>query len=142
MMMVKRIERTSERIERDDRFGAGVFWFVSGCILGLVASIVNSMIDAGFYAAIEHAVGRQACVEGWNPVEIYTMFAFAIISSFATAYWLWHVRTEVGLKSVDDDPAWARFQRRWFTTGIFWVFCICAPAKWLYMLAIANCYGA
>lgn len=141
-MMVKQVQRTSDHIERGERFSAGAFWFIGGGILGLVATIVNSMIDAGFYAAIEHAVGRQACVEGFNPVEIYTMTAFAILSTFATGFWLWHVRVEVGSQSADDDPEWSRFQRRWFTTGIFLVFCLAAPAKWLYMLAIANCYGA
>lgn len=141
-MMVNRLEQLPAGISHDDRFSAATFWFFSGGILGLVTTLINVMIDGGVYIVVQRIVGREACVEGWNPPELYTMFGLAIVSTFAFGFWLWHIRSSVGRNSETDDPEWSGYQRRWFTIGIFSSFCLWAPAKWLFILALANCYGS
>lgn len=126
---------------RGDRAAGGVFYFSAGAILGVIALLIDGMIDAIPFVIGQRALGRDICMDGFPAYMVPVIMTFGVVSSFAVGRWLFGLRRSVGDKPEPGAEPWSAMIRRRFAWGSMSVFCAGTLVNWFLLFVSSYCGG-
>lgn len=131
----------SDYVSSGENFAGGAFYFAAGAIFGVLALMVDGMIDSFPFVVAQKILSRDVCVDGFNGVTVTAIVSFGVISSFFVGRWLFGLRRMIGARPEPGAEDWCAMIRRRFAWGSMLVFVGGTPVKWMFLLIAAYCGG-
>lgn len=128
-------------VSSSEHFAGGAFYFAAGAIFGVLALMIDVMIDAFPIVVAQRILSRDVCLDGFNGVTVTVIVSFGVISSLFVGRWLYGLRRMIGARPERGAEDWCAMIRRRFAWGSMLVFAGGTPVKWMFLLIAAYCGG-
>jgi hypothetical protein len=120
-------------------YSDGAVFVAIGCTFGVLAMLVNAVIDGFAIAFTQSILKRNVCLDGFSDATVVAMLAVAMVTSVLVGMWLYRVRLMVAANPDPGEEARSAMITRRFAQGSMGLFILATPLKWLFVLGMAYC---
>lgn len=126
---------------RDEVRAAKWFWSSVGFIVGVLFLISTLMIDSFVIAALEHALQRSACQDGFDTTTVTGIIVTSVVVSVVVGAWAFRFRKFVGVSDSLETKPLSEVMRRSFTRAMMGTYIACMLPSWILVATMAFCGG-